>query len=41
MGGMSYERLGRDGDLPKAEDPREGFYVMATFMGKTLVVALG
>jgi hypothetical protein len=31
MGGMSYERLGQDGDLPEGEDPRVG---VSTLMAK-------
>jgi hypothetical protein len=40
MGDMSCDRLGRDRDLPEAEDPRGGVLVMTTFMGKTPTVGL-
>ena len=41
MGGTSCERLGRDRDLPEAEDPRGGVSVMTVFMGKTPTVGSG
>jgi hypothetical protein len=35
---MSCDRLGRDEDLPEAEDPRGG---VSALMGKTLATDLG
>jgi hypothetical protein len=37
-GGMSCDRLGRDEDLPEAEDPRGG---VSALMGKTPAMDLG
>jgi hypothetical protein len=38
MGDMSYDRLGRDGDLPETEDPRGG---VSALMGKIPAMGLG